>query len=480
MFTLVINAQLATTVVATSTAFWCLANGSAQVTTIGGTAPYLYSLVQISTAISNQQSSTFFSNLAPGLYKIITTDATNQTTSVVFSILTTPPITTSISLASSSNSVYVTAIGGTPPYQYSVDNGQLQGSNFFNNLLIGNHIFTVKDISGCLVNATYQIVANALSSSLSLTNSSCFGSNDGKIIVNATGGVPPYSFKINTGAIQTSNIFTNLATGIYEVTVFDSANFANSTPIVSILQPTQLISNTTITNNDITVNATGGTPPYKYGVNSGLLQSSNTFTNLPIGNYNVQTKDNNGCFYNIIAVVNVAPPLFNNQQAASVNFPTSGSTLADIVVQGNNILWYANQGTGNLLNRSKRSPLETQLPLTTILKNNTTYYASQTLNGFESQKRLAITVTIGALSTNDNVFEGFKYYPNPVKNTFAVSTNLFEIQELNVVDLSGKTLISNLVNDFKSEIDFSKLSKGMYFVKIKSFGNEKIIKVFKE
>ncbi len=46
----------------------------------------------------------------------------------------------------------------------------------------------------------------------------------------------------------------------------------------------------------ITVNATAGTPPYRYSINGGItFQSSNTFTNLPPNEYIIILRDSKGC-----------------------------------------------------------------------------------------------------------------------------------------------------------------------------------------
>lgn len=60
----------------------------------------------------------------------------------------------------------------------------------------------------------------------------------------------------------------------------------------------------------------------------------------------------------------------------------SGSTIANLIATGTNIKWYSNAIGGSVLATS------------TPLVNNTTYYASQTVNGCESIDRLAVYVVI--------------------------------------------------------------------------------------
>ena len=64
--------------------------------------------------------------------------------------------------------------------------------------------------------------------------------------------------------------------------------------------------------------------------------------------------------------------------------PGGGLTLANIVVTGTGIKWYAAATGGSVLASN------------TALVNGTTYYASQTVNGVESTARLAVTATVNS------------------------------------------------------------------------------------
>lgn len=150
-----------------------------------------------------------------------------------------------------------------------------------------------------------------------------------------------------------------------------------------------------------------------------------------------------------------------------------GATLADIVVEGENIQWYSTS------TKKIKEAANTPLPLTTVLVNNTTYYATQTINGIQSAGKLPVTVSLSSLSANNYTFTAFKYYPNPVKNSLTIG-NASVINEVIIYDFLGKALLTKKINKTTSEIDMATLVKGVYFMKVKSGNQEKTLKIMKD
>lgn len=74
----------------------------------------------------------------------------------------------------------------------------------------------------------------------------------------------------------------------------------------------------------------------------------------------------------------VSPTGVSPQTFCAVQYPT----LNDVIVNGTGILWYSNTTS------------TVALPLSTLLSDNTSYYATQTLNGCESVGRLPVTITL--------------------------------------------------------------------------------------
>lgn len=122
------------------------------------------------------------------------------------------------------------------------------------------------------------------------TNPSSFGT--GVILINVTGGVPPYQYSIDGGAtFSTNNQFTSLTAANYEVVVRDATETCIHEEIVPIIVPTSThqINGTTV-NVDILPNPTEGV----FKINIGNLPTKANFAQINIYDINgklVQQRD---------------------------------------------------------------------------------------------------------------------------------------------------------------------------------------------
>ena len=94
-------------------------------------------------------------------------------------------------------------------------------------------------------------------------------------------------------------------------------------------------------------------------------------------------------------------------------------------------------------------------------------------------KDFVISAYDSSLGNNSFDNANFSYYPNPVKNTLNLSYNQ-EISNVEVFNLLGQKVSSNVINANAAQIDMSNLSKGAYIVKVSSNNQLKTIKVIKE
>lgn len=286
-------------------------NGGAIYTTAtSGTPPYTFTW-------SNGDTTDDITGLTAGTYDLTVTDDAGcvETVSVtitepnalILQVSTVDPICNT-----SNGSISATATGGTPSYQYSIDGGPFGTQNTWNNLPVGTYSIIVVDSLGCsdTTSATLNPGAVPVIDSVQTVTPSCNG-NDGEITIFASGGTPPYQYTIG-GPLQSSNMFTGLAVGNYIAVVIDANGCADSTVVILnnpiAVNIDSLVATPTSCgglNGDITVYASGGTPPYFYSINGGANQTSNNFPGLGSGPYTVTVMDANGCMD--MQTINIGP-----------------------------------------------------------------------------------------------------------------------------------------------------------------------------
>lgn len=179
---------------------------------------------------------------------------------------------------------------------------------------------------------------------------------------------------------------------------------------------------------------------------------------------------------------------YKTSQTTSSPYPTGeifqpfkiGQTLADIEISGVNIQWYNVQSDcviNNII--TKKSTNQTILPLSTLLVDGMTYYASQTVNGIESSYRLPVSVYLSTLGIKENLLPNLVTYPNPVIDYYTIS-NSEEINKIEVYNLLGQLIINSKYNSNTVKVDFTSLHSGIYFVKIYVDDKVAIIKTIKK
>lgn len=134
-------------------------------------------------------------------------------------------------------------------------------------------------------------------------NLSCNGGMDGTALATGSGGVLPYSFAWSDAQMQIGNQATNLAAGLYTVSITDD-NGCVQTNNITLTEPTpiEFLINYIDPNCDgfetgfIEVDSVwGGTPPYESAMGSGPFSSNTLYENLASGTYDITIMDNNGC-----------------------------------------------------------------------------------------------------------------------------------------------------------------------------------------
>ncbi|HRE98183.1 MAG TPA: hypothetical protein PK637_15580, partial [Flavobacteriales bacterium] len=95
----------------------------------------------------------------------------------------------------------------------------------------GTYSVFVRDALGCVASTSVTIgqPTQVVIGSVPSTNSSC-GNTNGALLINAAGGTAPLQYSINGGTnFQSSNSFSSLGAGIYNIVVKDANNCSVST-----------------------------------------------------------------------------------------------------------------------------------------------------------------------------------------------------------------------------------------------------------
>jgi large repetitive protein len=247
-------------------------------------------------------------DLPPGPYIVTVTDANNCTGTNTFTVSQppalgfNPPYISNVSCFGGDNGIITASpTGGTPPYDYNwLPSGD---SSTIGQLYPGTYSLTVTDVNNCVDTISY--IVSQPSSPLVLNAAAidtvlCNGMAAGSITANVTGGTQPYGYLWSASPADTLATASNLAAGIYTVTVTD-ANSCTASQTDTLAQPQPLVPAAPTINSPacygatgfVTLNISGGTPPYTYTGNG--ITWTNPETGLTAGSYAVVITDNNGC-----------------------------------------------------------------------------------------------------------------------------------------------------------------------------------------
>ncbi|MEM7103504.1 MAG: choice-of-anchor L domain-containing protein [Bacteroidota bacterium] len=203
-------------------------DGQATVFSTGGILPYTY-------IWDNGQIYQTATGLTAGTHTVTTTDG-NLCTAVATVEITSP--SQIIAIVSQYHPVFcngestgagiISTSGGTPPYVYLWDNGEV--TNPATNLNAGTHSVTAFDNNGCFVSASVDIT-EPLPLEVNLTSTNPIN-NDGIATAFIFGGTQPYTYLWNIGA--TTGEITGLGSGQYSVTVTDASG-CTATDVTSLI-----------------------------------------------------------------------------------------------------------------------------------------------------------------------------------------------------------------------------------------------------
>lgn len=279
-----------------------LNNGSIAAIPNAGISPFTYNW-------SNGSTNNLINGLSGGVYYLSLTDAKSCLKIDTLTILSLPPISTSMSQTISNcglpnGTAKVNVIGGgKAPYIYSWSTGLITPPISPNNhtitgLSAGKVYVTVQDSNGCIKKDSI-IVGSTPNVTLQMvkSNTNC-GLNNGAMQVTVLSGKSPYTFQWSDGGPATLNR-SGLGLGNYILTVTDSNGCVgmisaliinNSNPI---LTATKVHPSCGLKNGRISANVINARQPIKYLWSTG--DSTSSIINQWAGIYSLTITDSFGC-----------------------------------------------------------------------------------------------------------------------------------------------------------------------------------------
>ncbi len=311
----------------------CLTESTLTLSATGGTGTYAYSAdPSFSNAIPFSTSITF--GVSDGTYAYYVRDANGCTASVSNEITVDPLPDLIINLEASNvtincagdnnGSIIAIAQGGLGDYVYTLQDSTgnpitaTQNSpGYFTELTADDYIVVVESGDCITTSATIRIIEPTapLDAIPTISNVTCSGTDNGVIEITATGGTGIIKYAISPQLNQffDTNIFENLASGVYDIIVQDELG-CYLTFNITITEPAPVILSIVADsmfpeicggdlNGEFSINLSGGTLPYSVNLGNydGLYTSGSPtqtefdFTDLSGGDHVVFVRDAEGC-----------------------------------------------------------------------------------------------------------------------------------------------------------------------------------------
>ncbi|TVZ51926.1 T9SS type B sorting domain-containing protein [Dokdonia sp. Hel_I_53] len=264
-----------------------------------------------------------------------------------------------------SSDVTITATDGIGPLTYDIiipagdPNTTGDTTGIYTGLSVGSYTFEVIDANGCTYQEQFTVPAieNIEVLGQLVSDITCNPGNNGEVSFTVSNFTGTYSYSINGGATVTGQtnatvLVSNISIpGTQTIDITDEVTGCVATASVTVAQvaPLTLIEDTNINANcnddaQVTVSATGGTPPYVYsfvvsGAGPGTFTSSNTAALDPptSTSWDVYVQDNNNCQDMITVTIDTDPLPSGFTFAATSQCPDASGEYELVVTPGSGI-----------------------------------------------------------------------------------------------------------------------------------------------
>ncbi|MFK7932615.1 MAG: T9SS type A sorting domain-containing protein [Saprospiraceae bacterium] len=413
------------------------------------------------------------SNLCAGEYVVLITNENSCFISDTIQITEPEPIDIQLIVENATNaetadgSIEMTATGGTGNYDFSWDNGIGNVQNP-TGLAVGTYTLTVTDENGCVATQTVEIFGTGTAlvfQNISTTNVRCTGENNGSINVMVSGGEGNITFAWTPLAADT-NVLENIAAGEYALTITDELGMQRDTTIIInepaplgiFVNDVQQINCAQTCDGAIDLTIENGIAPLTVSWSNGA--NSMALNDLCAGNYAATLTDANGCVATIDAVELITPDtLFI--EVLTFNDTGVGDGVAVVTATGgvNPYSYIWTDRMGNVIGtESSITNLEADIYCVEVTD----------ANGCVSRECTAVEMATNTFNLADNF--DWKISPVPAQNEVQIEIDFALDTDWNwqLLDVNGRILQQQIVNEKRFSVNVASLASGMYFVRLQS------------
>jgi len=280
------------------------------------------------------------------------------------------------------------------------------------------------------------------------TNTICAGS---MVTLTVNGTVTSYTW--STTSTAASVTVTPSLTATYTVTGTDANNCKSMATQAITVNPAPAISITASTNticagSMVTLTVSGTATTYTWSNNSNAV--SIVVTPSVNATYTVTGIDANNCTNMTTQAITV------NQMPDTSVTVMSGDLLTASAGAPANYQW--------LNCSSGKTPINAATNQTYTATTNASYAVAVTLNGCTDTSNCHLIALAGIASIS--VTNGVSIYPNPTNGMFSIETTKTEKQTVQIFDVTGKLVLTQVIQNGKTNIDASNLTNGVYNINI--------------
>jgi len=426
-------------------------NGFITVHGTGGTAPYTY-------VWSNGVTGPVISNLTVGNYTVTATDNNGCIMVKAYTINQPGVITIQINASgvnecSDDSHVDLTAVVGSGAQQpvTAVWSNGAQGL-INNDLAAGTYTITITDFGGCTAVASKTVSSPApVIATVSTTDETTAGANDGTAEVIVSGGTPGYIYSWSNGG--TTSSISGLAPGIYTVTVVDqndcTASGTGQVDESGCALNIDIGSDVSICENDtLMLSLPPGFVTYLWSTG----ETSQTITVSNSGMFCATVVDADGCSDDDCIVVTVQILVITIDTIIDISvLPGSVQITVDGGTTPYNYNWSFPDGS---------TSTDEDLNFLNLIGSYTVVVTDA--NGCET----STTVTVDVIDAVDPgpVFQPIKVYPVPTTDVLHVDMEN-EITEALIMGIDGR-LYKRILNPASNNLQVGGLESGWYILRI--------------